>query len=191
VRGDCGYGNEVLLGECEARGLPCFFKLRHTAKVKTLLAQVQRTGAVWSEAGEGWEVIEARLRLARLEPRAARGARARDSGLAPVGDNACRRRDTLGPVLPGSGGWQNSPAPSRPSTSPTLLWDLSSGAECFGGVVERWRRRCWCSATAAKRSAEPCSPRAPAAASGGGLGAAPPSNRFVERRRVNQRRDQG
>ena len=34
-------------------------------------------------------------------------------------------------------------------------------------------------ATAAKRSAEPCSPRAPAAVSGGGLGAEPPSDRFV------------
>ena len=63
VRGDCGYGNEVLLGECEARGLPCFFKLRHTAKVQTLLAQMQRAGAAWTEAGDGWEVIEARLRL--------------------------------------------------------------------------------------------------------------------------------
>ena len=72
MRGDCGYGNEVLLGECEARALPCFFKLRHTAKVKTLLAQMQRApfgcaqgtrGAAWTDAGEGWEVLEARLRL--------------------------------------------------------------------------------------------------------------------------------
>ena len=53
----------MLLGECEARGLPCFFKLRHTAKVKTLLAQMQRAGAKWTDAGAGWEVIEARLRL--------------------------------------------------------------------------------------------------------------------------------
>ncbi len=38
VRGDCGYGNEVLLSAAEERGLPCLFKLRHTAKVKTLIA---------------------------------------------------------------------------------------------------------------------------------------------------------
>lgn len=63
VRGDCGYGNEVLLSECERRGLPAFFKLRHTAKVKTLLAQMQRAGAAWTDAGEGWEVCEAQLRL--------------------------------------------------------------------------------------------------------------------------------
>lgn len=54
VRGDCAYGNEVLLDECEARGLPRFFKLRHTAKVKTLLAQMQRWTLLLSYIFRRW-----------------------------------------------------------------------------------------------------------------------------------------
>ena len=125
VRGDCGYGNEVLLGEYEARGLPCFFKLRHTAKVKTLLAQMQRAGAAWTEAGDGWEVIEARLRLSgwsrerrvvlvRETPAIVPGSPVHQPPLFPssssVGENA-RRRDTFQPALTGTGGWKSQPAP--------------------------------------------------------------------------------
>jgi hypothetical protein len=51
LRGDCGYGNEVLLKEAERRGLPCLFKLRHTDKVKTLVSQMQRAGAAWEDSG--------------------------------------------------------------------------------------------------------------------------------------------
>jgi len=111
VRGDCGYGNEVLLAECETRGLPCFFKLRHTAKVKTLLAQMQRAGAVWTDVGEGWEVIEARLCLSGWS-RERRVVLVREApAIAPVGEAARRRRDTFQPALPGSGNWTSSPAP--------------------------------------------------------------------------------
>ena len=42
ARGDCGYGNEVMMQEAETRALPYLFKLRHTAKVKTLVVQMQR-----------------------------------------------------------------------------------------------------------------------------------------------------
>jgi hypothetical protein len=37
-RGDCGYGSEIYLLENGQRSLPCLFKLRHTAKVKELVA---------------------------------------------------------------------------------------------------------------------------------------------------------
>lgn len=111
VRGDCAYGNEVLLGECEARGLPAFFKLRHTAKVKNLLAQAQRTGARWQDAGDGWEVLEARLKLSGWS-RERRVVLVREMpAVAPVGENARRRRDTLQPTLPGAGRWERNPAP--------------------------------------------------------------------------------
>ena len=59
LRGDCSYGNEMLLKEAEKRGLPCLFKLRHTDKVKTLVSQMQRAGAAWEDSGQGWEVLEA------------------------------------------------------------------------------------------------------------------------------------
>jgi hypothetical protein len=111
VRGDCGYGNEVLLSQCEARGLPCFFKLRHTAKVKALLTRVQRAGGAWQEAGAGWEVMEAGLRLSGWS-RERRVVLVREKpALAPVGENARRRRDSLQSALPGAGAWPQSPAP--------------------------------------------------------------------------------
>lgn len=111
VRGHCGYGNEVLPGECEARGLPCFFKLRHTAKVKTLLAQMQRAGGAWQDAGDGWEVIEARLRLSGWSA-GRRVALVREKpALAPSGAQARRRRDTFAPALPGADDRQPGTAP--------------------------------------------------------------------------------
>ena len=95
MRGSQGDGNEVLLGACEARARPCFFKLRHTAKVQTLLAQMQRAGAVWPEAGEGWEVCEARLRLSGWSCER-RVVRVRETpARAPGGEHARRRRKRL------------------------------------------------------------------------------------------------
>jgi hypothetical protein len=132
IRGDCGYGNEVLLSECEARGLPCFFKLRHTAKVKTLLAQVQRAGGAWQDAGEGWEVIEARLRLSGWSAERRVVLVREKPALAPVGAQARRRRDPFAPALPGADDWQHGAALARPPAS--LLWAVSSRT----GEVSRW-----------------------------------------------------
>jgi hypothetical protein len=99
------------LGETEARGLPCLFKLRHTAKVKTLVAQAQRAGGAWEKAGEGWEVMEARLRLTGWS-RERRVVLVRETpAVAPVGANARRRRDHLPAHLPGSEAWPQSSAP--------------------------------------------------------------------------------
>ncbi|HEY5852014.1 MAG TPA: transposase, partial [Lysobacter sp.] len=111
LRGDCGYGNEVLLGKAEERGLPCLFKLRHTAKVKTLVSQMQRRGAVWQDAGSGWEVMEATLRLAGWS-RERRVVLVRETpAVAPMGERARRRRDHLQAGLPGTNQWADSQAP--------------------------------------------------------------------------------
>jgi hypothetical protein len=111
VRGDCAYGNELLLSEAEARGLPCLFKLRYTAKVRTLVAQMQRSGAAWQEAGDGWEVMESTLRLSGWS-RERRVVLVRETpALAPAGENARRRRDRMQVSLPGSGDWQSEAAP--------------------------------------------------------------------------------
>jgi hypothetical protein len=58
-------GVEVMSGKDHAarHALPCLLKLRHTARVKTLVRQMQRAGAAWQDAGSGWEVLEASLRL--------------------------------------------------------------------------------------------------------------------------------
>jgi len=55
VRGDCGYGSEAVMLECEGRSLPYLFKLRHTAKVRELVTRMMRQGALWQECGDGWQ----------------------------------------------------------------------------------------------------------------------------------------
>jgi hypothetical protein len=49
--------------ECEERGIPYLFKLRHTKKVKALVKQMMAQGSMWKDCGDGWESIEARLCL--------------------------------------------------------------------------------------------------------------------------------
>jgi hypothetical protein len=62
-RGDCGYGSELTMLEHEQRGLPYLFKLRHTAKVKELVARMMRQGALWQDCGDGWQALETTLCL--------------------------------------------------------------------------------------------------------------------------------
>lgn len=112
LRGDCGYGNEVLLSEAEARGLPCLFKLRHSKNVKTLVAQAHRAGAQWQDAGQGWEVLESTLKLSGWSC-SRRVVLVREKpALAPAGEHARRRRDHLqGGLLPTASDWKSAPAP--------------------------------------------------------------------------------
>jgi len=63
LRGDCGYGQEGILRESEERLLPYLFKLRHTARVKTLVQRMMREGALWQDCGDGWQTLESSLRL--------------------------------------------------------------------------------------------------------------------------------
>lgn len=63
ARGDCGYGNEGVMLEFEERGVPYLFKLRHTSKVKALVRQMMRQGALWQDCGDGWQALESTLRL--------------------------------------------------------------------------------------------------------------------------------
>ena len=111
MRGDCAYGNELLLGEAEARGVPCLFKLRYTAKVKTLVYQMQRSGAAWQDAGEGWEVMETTLKLTCWS-RERRVVLVREApAVAPVKENGRRRRNRMQETLPGSEEWKKVSAP--------------------------------------------------------------------------------
>ena len=65
VRGDCGYGNEDMLGICEQRGLPYLLRLRQTKNVKRLIERLFRRED-WtraSQATQSWQAIEDRIRL--------------------------------------------------------------------------------------------------------------------------------
>ncbi|RYD29900.1 MAG: transposase [Verrucomicrobiaceae bacterium] len=63
VRGDCGYGHEAVMMECEERNAPYLFKLRHTLKVKALVQRMMRLGALWTDCGDGWQALETVLTL--------------------------------------------------------------------------------------------------------------------------------
>ncbi len=111
LRGDSGYGNELLLSEAEARNLPCLFKLRHTPKVKALVKRMQYAGGAWQEAGDGWQAMEASLQLTGWS-RCRRVVLVREApAVAPVGAQARRRRDYLKEALPGVQQWPETTAP--------------------------------------------------------------------------------
>ena len=62
VRGDCAWGNEGPMRECEDRGLDYLFKVRQTANVRRLIVRLF-SRREWADAGQGWEGIEDRLQL--------------------------------------------------------------------------------------------------------------------------------
>jgi hypothetical protein len=154
ARGDCGYGNQQLMAEFEAQGLPYLFKLRHTAKVKTLVQRCLREQACWQEAGAGWQVLEAELQLSGWSQRR-RVVLVRESpAVAPLGPAARRRRDHLD--LPQADGqaWPESCAPwsgkiavlvtslnrvAYPSLAiPRLYRERADAENCFDELKNQW-----------------------------------------------------
>jgi hypothetical protein len=65
AKGDCGFGNDLLIIELESRRQPYLFKLKQTLGVKKLLAcQLERKD--WSTpvpAGQGWSAVQNTLKL--------------------------------------------------------------------------------------------------------------------------------
>lgn len=112
ARGDCGYGNEKVMEEFESRQLPYLFKLRHTPKVKALVQQMMRRGAAWQDTGDGWEAMEATIRLSGWT-RERRVVLVREApARAPVAENARRRRDRQSRLPNASGeGWDAQAVP--------------------------------------------------------------------------------
>lgn len=62
LRGDSGIAGEDVMRESEGRRIPYLFKLRLTKNVKRLVERTFSQGG-WSDAGQGWQGIEAELRL--------------------------------------------------------------------------------------------------------------------------------
>jgi Transposase DDE domain group 1 len=112
LRADCHYGHEAFMADCETRGLPYLFKLRHSPHVKTLVRDSMRQGSRWQSAGPGWETMHTMLRL-KAWSRPRRVVLVREApALAPVGENKRRRRDHQSD-LPGTdtADWQPTAAP--------------------------------------------------------------------------------
>jgi hypothetical protein len=62
IRGDCAFGNERDMNDAEAREMDYLFKLRQSPGVKALIRQLFGHGD-WISAGQGWEGVDASLRL--------------------------------------------------------------------------------------------------------------------------------
>jgi hypothetical protein len=62
VRGDCGFGSDPVIAELEKRGVSHLFKLRLTKNVQRYIEKNFWLGD-WSDAGQGWEGREGKLRL--------------------------------------------------------------------------------------------------------------------------------
>jgi hypothetical protein len=138
LRGDCSFGNEVLLSQAEARDLPCLLKLRQTPGVKTLIKQALRSGAAWRPSGQGWEAMEARLRLSGWS-RERRVVVVREvPALAPVGEQGRRRRDHLAGGLPGAEQWPRKIAPwsGRVAVLVTTLDAMAFPAETIARLYQ-------------------------------------------------------
>jgi hypothetical protein len=66
IRGDCGFGTNQIMTECENLKLPYLFKLKKTKLVKDLVRHhMNKTN--WLYVGHGWEGIESKLSLTGWE----------------------------------------------------------------------------------------------------------------------------
>src|SRR5450631_248027 len=61
VRGDCAFGNEVVMRELEDIEQPYLFKLKQTSNVKRLIERQWRR--TWCDVGQGWQACDDSLTL--------------------------------------------------------------------------------------------------------------------------------
>jgi hypothetical protein len=62
MRGDCGFGNEGFLVDCEQRTQRYLCRLRLTQGIKQLIGALSRLGG-WRDCGTGWQGLEGQVRL--------------------------------------------------------------------------------------------------------------------------------
>lgn len=62
IRGDCGFGTDLVMEACEARALHYLFKLKRTKNVKRFIG-LKMSGDEWQNAGQGWQGCSGALQL--------------------------------------------------------------------------------------------------------------------------------
>ena len=140
IRGDCAYGIERILLQCEERRVPYLFKLKHTLNVKRLVQICLRRGQ-WEEAGEGWQCLQSVLRLKGWS-RARRVILVRESpAVAPVGAQKRRRQDHFEPLLAEGEGWDAKPCPWSGRIAVLVTSDESAGGFSNAASVSHYRGR--------------------------------------------------
>lgn len=144
IRGDCAYGVETVLLQCEERGVPYLFKLKHSLNVKRLVQLCQHQSH-WEDAGEGWECLESVLQLKGWSRRR-RVILVRESpAVAPVGDKKRRRQNHLDPPLPlplaEGGGWDAQPCPWSGRIAVLVTVEENKGGCSNAASVTHYRDR--------------------------------------------------
>lgn len=62
IRGDCSFGTDKVMSECEERKLFYLFKLKQTPNIKRFISEKMVLGD-WENAGQGWEGSSGQLQL--------------------------------------------------------------------------------------------------------------------------------
>jgi hypothetical protein len=140
IRGDCAYGNDVILNQCEEKGIPYLFKLKHTSNVKRLVQTSLRSGQ-WEEAGQGWQTLEANLQLSGWK-RKRRVILVRESpAKAPLGKQKRRRKDHLTPPLAEGEGWDAQPCPWSGRIAVLVTSEITAGGHPAAATARLYRER--------------------------------------------------
>ncbi len=63
IRGDVGFGNELIIDCCESHEVPYLFKIRRTSLVNGLFKTHLGGGYNWTTDTDGWECLESEIRL--------------------------------------------------------------------------------------------------------------------------------
>lgn len=62
IRGDCNFGTDAVMHECEARNQDYLFKLKQSPTIKRFISAKMQEGE-WESAGQGWHGCEGELKL--------------------------------------------------------------------------------------------------------------------------------
>jgi hypothetical protein len=62
IRGDCSFGTDNVMTECEKRELFYLFKLKQTANIKRFISEKMVSGE-WENAGQGWQGTSGEIQL--------------------------------------------------------------------------------------------------------------------------------
>ena len=140
IRGDCAYGVESILLQCEARHVPYLFKLKHTLNVKRLVQLCLRQSH-WEDAGDGWQCLESVLQLKGWSRRR-RVILVREApAVAPVGAGKRRRRDHFEPPLAEGEGWDAEPHPWSGRIAVLVTSEEAHGGFASAATVRHYRER--------------------------------------------------
>ena len=63
VRGDVSFGNESVVGDCEAADVRYLFKVKRSASVRRVFRELLSEAGAWRASSEGWQCAEREVRL--------------------------------------------------------------------------------------------------------------------------------